>query len=132
MPSNPGPALEQRVQQLFVMIDSLDFERLDEHVAEDVRAVDELSGGWCRGREALEEYYEQLKETVDSIESQLKGIEAVEWGDAGLVMCELTQRYQMGGKEQRIRAPTSVVFRREAGGWKIVLIHSVPLAEPPA
>jgi ketosteroid isomerase-like protein len=131
MSSNSRAALEQRVHGLFVMIDSLDFERLDEHVAPDVRAVDELSGGWCRGREAFEEYYDQLKETIESCESQLTNIETIQWGDAGLVTCELTQRYQMGGEEQRIRAPTSVVFRHGRDGWKVVLIHSVPLAVPP-
>jgi ketosteroid isomerase-like protein len=129
IPSDRGPALEQRVHQLFVLIDSLDFERLDEYVADDVRVVDELSGGWCRGRNAFEEYYDQLKETVASIESRLSGFETCAWGDAGLVTFELAQRYRLGEEQHRIRAPTSVVFRRGPDGWKIVLIHSVPLAE---
>jgi len=130
MSSNPSAGLEQRVQELFVMIDSLDFDRLGEYLADDVRAVDELSGGWRRGLTAYAEYFEQLKELVDEVESWLDEIETTEWGDVGLVTFELNQRYRMGGEEHRIRAPTSVVLRRSGENWRIVLIHSVPLAEP--
>ncbi len=129
MPSEVTPALEERIQELFVLIDSLDFDRLGNYLADDVRAVDELSGGWRRGLAAYSDYFEQLKETVESVESRLDGMESTAWGDAGVVTFELNQRYRVDGKEQQIRAPTSVVLRRSGDTWRIVLIHSVPLAE---
>jgi len=35
----------------------------------------------------------------------------------------------MDGEEHRISAPTSIVFNRDNGGWKVAMIHTVPLPE---
>jgi hypothetical protein len=35
----------------------------------------------------------------------------------------------MGGQARTISAPTSIVFRRQNGDWKIVLIRTVPIPE---
>ena len=131
MPSDVETALAEQVQQLFVLIDSLDFERVAEHLADDVQAVDELSGGWRRGRDAFEEYYDELKGSVESIESRLCEFDVAQWGETGLVTFQLDQRYRLGGETHEIHAPSSIVFRCDNGGWKIALIHSVPLAVPP-
>jgi ketosteroid isomerase-like protein len=129
MSSEVVPALEKRIQELFVLIDSLDFDRLGDYLADDVRAVDELSGGWRRGLSAYTDYFEQLQEMVESVESRLDGMDTTTWDDVGVVTFELNQRYRMGGEDHQIRAPTSVVLRRYGETWRIVLIHSVPLAE---
>ena len=131
MPSDVETALAERVQELFVFIDSLDFERVAEHLADDVRAVDELSGGWRRGRDAFEDYYDELKGSVERIESQLGELDVAQWGEAGLVTFELDQRYTLAGETHQVHAPTSIVFRCDQGGWKIALMHSVPLTAPP-
>jgi ketosteroid isomerase-like protein len=129
MSSELATELEERIQELFVLIDSLDFDRLGDYLGDDVRAVDELSGGWRRGLTAYSDYFEQMKEMVESVESRLEGMETTTWDDVGLITFELNQRYRMGGKDQQIRAPTSVVFRQFGDTWRIVLIHSVPLAD---
>jgi ketosteroid isomerase-like protein len=51
------------------------------------------------------------------------------WGDVGLVTFALEQSYTMDGQKQTREAPTSIVFRRQDGDWRIELIHSVPLPE---
>jgi ketosteroid isomerase-like protein len=51
------------------------------------------------------------------------------WGDVGLVTFVLDQTYTMDGQQQTISAPTSIVFVREDGDWKIALIHTVPIPE---
>lgn len=122
--------VEGIVRELFEAVDALDFDRIGTYLADDTQGVDELSGGWRRGRAALEAYFRQLQGNVESIRSQLRDVQGIEWGDAGLVTCTVDQDYKMGGAEQRVHAPTSVVFRREGGDWKVALFHSVPLPDP--
>ena len=38
-------------------------------------------------------------------------------------------RHTMDGQEQTISAPTSILFRRQDGDWKVELIHTVPIPE---
>jgi ketosteroid isomerase-like protein len=130
MSTSTGASVERLVRELFEAVDRLDFETIGRHIGDDARGVDELSGGWRRGRPALEEYFRQLEGNVESVRSRLDDVEATEWGDAGLVTCVVDQTYRMGGEEQRVHAPTSVVCRRQGGDWKVVLFHSVPLPEP--
>jgi ketosteroid isomerase-like protein len=35
----------------------------------------------------------------------------------------------LGGQEQSVSAPTTIVFRNEGGDWKLSLFHSVPLPD---
>jgi hypothetical protein len=45
------------------------------------------------------------------------------------VTLALDQEYDMGGQRTSIHAPTSIVVRRLDGDWRMVLLHSVRLAE---
>jgi hypothetical protein len=53
----------------------------------------------------------------------------VEMGDIGIVTLVIAQRYDLRGQPVELTAPTSIVARREPAGWRIVLLHSVPLAD---
>ena len=122
---------EPIVRDLFAALDAVDSGRLRTYLADDSQSVDELSGGWLRGREALETYFDRLTNTVTDVRSKLDSVQTTEWGDTAIFTCELDQTYRLEGQEQRLRAPTTIVGRRENGDWKVVLVHSVPLAEQP-
>jgi ketosteroid isomerase-like protein len=125
-------SLEELVREMFEALDALQIEVMAGHLDDDAQAVDELSGGWRRGRGALEEYLTGLKEMVQGVESRVSSVQTIEWGDVGIVTCELEQTYRAGEEIQEIRAPTSIVCRRRNGEWKVVLLHSVPLPQQPA
>ena len=63
--------------------------------------------------------------------SEVRDLQATEWGDAGLVTCVVDQSYRMEGQQQQITAPTTIVYRREGDDWKIALVHSAPLPDAP-
>ena len=46
-----------------------------------------------------------------------------------MLTCWLEQDYTLKGNTQHISAPTTIVLHREAGEWKVVLFHSIPLPE---
>jgi uncharacterized protein (TIGR02246 family) len=121
---------EQTVALLFQAFDSLDIVRLEPMFADDAQGVDELSGGWRRGRQALHEYLRMLSGAgVSDVRSQLSDVHTTDWGDTALVTAVLDQSYGMGGDTVRLHAPTTIVLRRQDGGWRIALVHSVPLSE---
>jgi ketosteroid isomerase-like protein len=124
-----GNELESAARELFAALDRKDFGRIVQMSTDDVQGVDEIGRGWLRGRSAMETYLKSLGEQVSNIRSALNELKAVEVGDVGIVTLVLDQEYDMGGQHASIRAPTSLVFRREDGSWRVALLHSVPLAE---
>jgi len=124
-------SLKEHARRVFDAIDAMDIAAMTAMITDDAQGVDEISRAWVRGRAALEEYFGQIEGAVDEVRSQVRDVHVTEWGDAGTVTCVLEQTYRMGGREQRITAPTSLTFRREGGEWKIAVFHSVPLPEQP-
>src|SRR4051812_27394499 len=124
-------ALEQQVRRIFELVDSMDTHAMAEMIADDGQGVDEISRGWMRGRDAIEQYFGQLENMVEGVSSRVTNLHTTEWGDTGVVTCVVNQTYTMGGQEQEVTAPTSITFRREDDDWKIVVFHSVPLQDMP-
>jgi ketosteroid isomerase-like protein len=129
MPEQTASSLEAKVGRLLELLDALDVNALSAMVTDDAQSVDEITRGWTRGRAALEAYLSQLKETVSDVHSRMSDAQESVWGEVGLVTFVLHQTYTMDGKEQNISAPTTIVFRRQDGDWKIALIHTVPIPE---
>lgn len=121
--------LVSMARELFDALDRKDFERIVRLATDDVQGIDEISHGWLRGRAAMEAYFKSLGEQVSNIRSTLGDVHAVELGDVGIITLVLNQEYDMGSKRASIHAPTSIVVRRVDGDWRMVLLHSVPLAE---
>jgi len=119
-----------RVAAEFVaVLDSLDVDAMLEKVAEDAEGVDEISRRWIRGKADLGAYLRQLASSVSDVRTELKDASENVWGDAGVLTCWLEQTYTLEGREQRVSAPTTLVFHREGGEWRLSVFHSVPLPE---
>ena len=121
--------LEDKVRRLFDNFDRLDFDAVAATLATDVQGVDELSRRWMRGKGELTSYFEEMRPLLSNIKSSLSDVQAVTWGDAGVVTCWLEQTYNLEGRTDSISAPTTFVFRREGEQWRVALIHSIPQAE---
>jgi len=129
VPEHTTTSLEQRVQRLLELMDSMDLDPLGAMLTDDAQSVDEITRGWTRGRPAIQAYLSQLKDTVSDVHSRISDVQAKIWGDGGLVTFVLDQTYTMDGQPHTISAPTSIVFVRQDGDWKISLIHTVPIPE---
>ena len=121
--------LEPLVRQLFRNFDSLDFGTIRTTMATGAQGVDEISRQWLRDPDLIADYFRKLKPMLSDVRSSLSDIRESVWGDAGLVTLWLDQSYVLNGTPHQIAAPTSVLFRKEGGDWKIALIHSVALPE---
>jgi ketosteroid isomerase-like protein len=129
----PAPATstpEQTVNELLRALDALDMDAIASMLADNPQGVDELSGGWRRGRDDLREYFDTVKRSgIADIHSKLSDLHVEDWGDTALVTAVLDQSYSMGGEQTSLHAPTSIVLRRDGGAWRTALVHSVPLPE---
>jgi ketosteroid isomerase-like protein len=124
----PGE-LKNAANDLVAALDSKDADRLLASIAEDVQGVDEISRRWLRGRSELDSYLGQVMGAVSDVRTELRDAEERVWSDSGVLTCWLDQDYTYEGSAQHISAPTTMVFRREGGEWKLAVLHSVPLPE---
>jgi ketosteroid isomerase-like protein len=122
-----GGALEAATREFFDSLDRKNADAIIRSGAKDVQAVDEISRRWLRGIDALGSYIRQTMAIVDDINSTITDVRETAHGDIGFVTCWLEQDYTLKGKRTHVSAPTTVAFRRESDGWKIVLIHTVPI-----
>ena len=123
--------LESAANAFVAAIDSLDLERIMPTLAQDVQSVDEVSRQWLRGNDELRSYLTRLVAAVSDVRTEIQGAEERIWGETGLLTCWMEQTYTMDGNTEQISAPTTILFRREGGQWKLALFHSIPLAEQP-
>lgn len=121
--------LEGVANEFVQALDAMDPERLVAGMDPDAEGVDEISRRWLRGRDELERYVRQMTGMVTDVHTELRDVNEHVWGDAGVLTCWFEQRYTLDGAEQHISAPTTMVFRRRDGDWKLALFHSVPLGD---
>jgi len=119
--------LEKRVREAMRKIDAKDWDGLSQMATEDMRGVDEVTRKWTLGKKAI---IDGLREApIEDIRSDLRDVNEVTWGDAGLVTCWIEQDYRLEGKPMHVSAPTTFLFRRMGSDWRVALFHSVPLPE---
>jgi ketosteroid isomerase-like protein len=111
--------LEGVANELFQALDARDSEKLISNTDADAQSV----------RDELESYLRQMIEMVTDVHTTLRDVTEHIWGDTGVLTCWLEQRYTLEGNPQQISAPTTILFRRSDGAWKLALFHSVPLTD---
>jgi len=121
--------LAEVATEFIAALDSLDVDRMMERVGEDPQGVDEISRRWIRGKAELDAYLRQLAGSVSEVRTELKDTSENVWGETGVLTCWLEQSYMLDGQAQHVSAPTTIVFHREGGDWKLSLFHSVPIPE---
>ena len=121
--------LESVANDFIEALDARDRERLFANTDDDVQGVDEITRRWLRGRDELEAHFGQIIERVTDVRTTLRDVTEHVWDDTGLLTCWFEQRYTLDGDQQQISAPTTMIFRRAAGAWKLALFHSIPLTD---
>ena len=116
------------VINLFKSLDQLDAPSIIEKFSEDVEQVDELTQKWSRGKAVCAAAISGIVELVSDLKSDISDLNVISSTDMAIVTCTMKQSYTYEGNSISIVAPTTVAFRRESSGWKIVLIQSVPYA----
>jgi ketosteroid isomerase-like protein len=122
-----GGELEKATRGFFDLVDRKDGVAMIGALAEDPQSIDEISRRWLRGTDEVGAYIRQMVKTVDDVHSSISDVRERVQGEIGLMTCWIEQDYTLEGKSVHVSAPTTLVFRREGGAWKVLLFHSVPL-----
>jgi uncharacterized protein (TIGR02246 family) len=117
------------VNALFRSIDARDAAAVAELLTDDAAMADEMSKGWVRGKEQIQEFVGTTFAAVESITSALSDVVIRESADHATVTLMLTQSYVLDGQPGSIVAPTSLLLERGDGNWLISVMQSSPLAE---
>src|SRR5438477_4313835 len=119
--------LQAALEDMFAAFERGDADMLVASVGSEAQGVDEISRKWMRGTDEVRNYLRGLVSMVSDINTLVSdGKEAID-GDDGLLTCWLEQDYTFEGTPQHVSAPTTVIFKREAGAWTFSLFHSIPL-----
>ena len=123
--------LESVAGEFVSALDSMDVDRMMASATQGAQGVDEISRRWLRGRGEVDAYLRQLTGAVSDVRTELRDAHEQIWGDTGVLTCWLDQDYTMDGNAHHVSAPTTIVFHREGGEWRLALFHSIPLPEEP-
>jgi ketosteroid isomerase-like protein len=123
-----GGELEQELRDFFGALDRMELEPLVERMTDDMQGVDEISRRWTRGKSEFAAKVGVLTEKVSDLRTEITDIVEHVWGDTGVVTCWIEQDYTYEGAVQHVSAPTTVVFLRVDGAWKMALFHSIPVS----
>jgi len=119
--------LQTALEDMFDAFERRDTEALVASVASEAQGVDEISRKWMRGADDVRNYLRGLVSMVTDVKTVVSdGHEKID-GNEGLLTCWLEQDYTIDGTTQHVSAPTTVIFKRDAGVWKFSLFHSIPL-----
>ena len=121
--------LDSIAHELFDALDRKDFERISSAATDDVQGVDELSGGWMRGRPAMEAYFASLGDQVSNVRSTLSDVNTIEVGDVGIVTLVLDQEgmtREVSTSPSMLRHPSSPDGSMASGAWPC----SIPCRSP--
>jgi ketosteroid isomerase-like protein len=96
-------------------------------ISADAQGIDEVSRRWIRGQDELKAFAGRLLGMGLDLRSEIRDAHEATWGDTGIVTFWLEQDATVDGAREHVSAPTTYVFRREDGEWRLVLGHSIPL-----
>ncbi len=122
-------APEKSVIDLFAALDRLDVAAVGELLADDASMVDEITKKWMRGKDTVLASLTPTFAAMQSIRSTLSDLHTYEAVESATVTCVLDQTYVLDGTSTTITSPTTCVLRRVGGTWRMVVMHSVPLAD---
>jgi len=117
------------VNALFRSIDARDAAAVAELLTDDAAMADEMSKGWVRGKEQIQEFVRTTFAAVESVTSAVSDVVIRESTDHATVTLMLTQSYVLDGSQGSIVAPTSLMLERSEGNWLISVMQSSPLAD---
>ncbi len=120
----PAAPLERRLREFWACFDAKDYEALVAMMTEGAFETDDLAQGWLRGQAAIGEHFARIGERYEDSHTVLEDVKIIETADTAVVACVVHYQMRWDGQPGRWPWPTTMIFVREAGEWKIALLHT--------
>ena len=108
------------------MLDAKDEAAITALLTDDAQLVDEVTRRWIRGPAEIGTAMRAIFSRVSDVHSSATDVHVVRWGDVEVETFVLHQVYDLDGETTRVVSPTTLVWRRIAGTWRLALVQSIP------
>ncbi len=115
-----------RVAEYLRMLDAKDEVGIRAMLADDAQLVDEVTRRWVRGPDMIGAALRSIFSRLADVQSSAEDIHVMRWIDVEIETFVLHQVYELDGATTRVVAPTTLIWHRTPGGWRLALIQSIP------
>jgi ketosteroid isomerase-like protein len=85
--------------------------------------TDDLAHGWLRGQPAIGEHFARMGERYEGSQTVPEDVEVTETSDSAVVTCVVHYQMRWDGRPGSWRWPTTMIFLRQGGEWRLALVH---------
>jgi ketosteroid isomerase-like protein len=86
--------------------------------------TDDLAGGWLRGPAAIGEHFAAMGPRYEDSHTVLEDVEVTATTDTAVLTCIVHYEMRWDGTPGTWRWPTTMIFRRQAGEWRLAVVHT--------
>ena len=124
--STPRPAAspEARLREFWALFDAKDYQALLRMMTDDAIETDDFAKVWLRGHAAIGEHFARMGERYEDSHTALEDVTVTETSANAVVTCVVVYQLRWDSQPGSWRWPTTMIFVREAGAWKIALLHT--------
>jgi ketosteroid isomerase-like protein len=115
---------EQLSREFWAHFDAKDWEALLAMMTPDAMETDDLAGGWLRGPAAIGEHFAGMGPRYEDSHTTLEDVEVAETTDTAVITCVVHYEMRWDGQPGTWRWPTTMIFKRQAGEWRLALVHT--------
>jgi ketosteroid isomerase-like protein len=120
----PATPVERDARQFWAHFDAKDHRALVAMMTKDALETDDLANRWLCGRAAIEEHFAGMGERYHDSHTVLEDVQVSETADTAVLTCVVHYQMRWDGQPGVWRWPTTMIFVRQAGEWRIALLHT--------
>lgn len=123
-PKNRFATPEQRVHQFWALFDAKDYQALLAIMTDDAMETDDFAKVWLRGRAAIRENFARIGKRFDESHTRVRDVQVTETPEIAVATCVVNYQLLWDGSPFTADAPTTMIFVREPGTWRLRLLHT--------
>jgi ketosteroid isomerase-like protein len=124
--STPRPAAspEARLREFWALFDAKDYQALLRMMTDDAIETDDFAKVWLRGHAAIGQNFARIGERYEDSHTAIEDVNVTATSSTAVVSCVVRYQMRWDGQPFSVNAPTTMVFVRESGAWRVALLHT--------
>jgi ketosteroid isomerase-like protein len=120
----PVSPLEERAREFWSHFDVKDHRALVDMMTQEAMETDDLAQRWLHGQAAIEEHFARMGKRYEDSHTRLEDVTVNESPETAVLTCVVHYQMRWDGQPGEWRWPTTMIFVRKAGEWRIALVHT--------
>lgn len=120
----PVAPVEGLAREFWAHFDAKDHQALVALMTDDALETDDLAKVWLRGRSAIAEHFAAMGNRFEESDTALEDVKVTETPGMAVLTCVVHYRMKWDGEPGSWQWPTTMIFVRASGAWRIALLHT--------